>query len=136
MRLGAPGILLAALAGQACAAPGSGNEAAQVTGARAGAPALLTPGAGEARLALPESAAAEQRAFLEVMRVTNPDRRPVILVVTVEGGGGGEQRLALYPPDKPARFALRLPRGAHGLRVRIDAGERGPPELVELRAAR
>jgi hypothetical protein len=54
--------------------------------------------------------------ILPVVAVSNPARRPVELAVSV-GRAGGDQReaigsVALFPADRPARFALRVPPAA------------------------
>jgi hypothetical protein len=71
--------------------------------------------------------------LVEITRVDNPELREVTLVVTFEGANDAPQRFSLYPPDRPARIAVRVPKGAQRMHVRIESIEK-LPALVELRA--
>lgn len=90
----------------------------------------LTPQASEAVLAVP--AGNDGRMLVEITRVDNPELREVTLVIAFEGADGPPQRFSLYPPDRPARIAVRVPEGARRMQVRIESRE-VLPALVELR---
>jgi hypothetical protein len=91
----------------------------------------LTPQAPEAVLAVPADSGG--KLLLEVTRVDNPELREVMLVVAFEGSDHAPQRFSLYPPDRPARIAVRVHGDAQRMRVRIESSEK-LPDLVELRA--
>jgi len=91
----------------------------------------LTAQAPEAVLTVP--AENDGNVLVEVTRVDNPDLREVALVVAFEGENGAPQRFSLYPPNSPARIAVRVPGGARRMQVRIESSEK-LPALVELRA--
>jgi hypothetical protein len=73
------------------------------------------------------------KMLLEITRVDNPELREVTVVVSFEGGRLEPQRFSLYPPDRAARIAVRVPEGAQRMQVRIESQEK-LPALVELRA--
>lgn len=91
----------------------------------------LTPHAPEAVLTVPTEDGGKM--LVEITRVDNPELREVTLVVTFEGANDAPQRFSLYPPDRPARIAVRVPKGAQRMHVRIESIEK-LPALVELRA--
>jgi hypothetical protein len=92
----------------------------------------LTPHTPEAVLAVPAENGG--KALVEITRVDNPELREVTLIVAFEGEKGAPQRFSLYPPDRAARIAVRVPDGARRMRVRIESREK-LPALVEVRAA-
>lgn len=91
----------------------------------------LTPHAPEAVLAVPPENGGKM--LVEVTRIDNPELREVMLIVTFEGETVAPQRFSLYPPDRAARMAVRVPDGARRMHVRIESRE-NLPALVELRA--
>jgi len=110
------------LSGTACAGP-EANQTMPIQ--------RITRAVPETTLALP--AARRGRVVIEVTRVDNPGGVAVTLVVTGETAEP-LARFALYPPDKPARFAVRVPEGVTRLRVALEAKGEAPP-LIELRVA-
>jgi hypothetical protein len=60
-----------------------------------------------------------------VLSVNNPRKLPIGIAVGVGNDAGGAKtefteigRVALYPPDQPARFALRVPRSVQDMLAR------------------
>jgi len=92
----------------------------------------LTPHAPEAVLTVPADNGGKM--LVEITRVDNPELREVTLIVAFEGEKDAPQRFSLYPPDRAARMAVRVPPGARRMRVRIESRET-LPALVEVRAA-
>lgn len=91
----------------------------------------LTPQGPAAELAVPPGNAG--KVLVEVTRVDNPELREVTLIVSFEGENGDSQRFSFYPPDRPARIAVRVPEGARRMQVRIESRDK-LPALVEVRA--
>jgi hypothetical protein len=60
-----------------------------------------------------------ERLLLAVTEVTNPGDNPVTIVVEDNGSPPAVQRFSLYPPDRPARFSIRLSHGATEVRVSL-----------------
>lgn len=91
----------------------------------------LTAQAPEAVLVVPTGNAGKM--LVEITRVDNPELHEVTLVVAFDGEKGAPQRFSLYPPDRPARIAVRVPGDARQMHVSIESRET-LPALVELRA--
>jgi hypothetical protein len=120
--------VLAVLLVLAAVACGSAEPPAPVTMSDI---ARLTPQAPETTLAVPPTS--DGRMLVEITRVDNPELREVTLVVSFDVGNDTPQRFSLYPPDRGARIAVRVPEGAAKMQVRIESRE-SLPALVELRA--
>jgi len=73
-------------------------------------PTELTPARERAQLALPVNHGGT--IILVADRVENDRQVPIVLVAEDNGRAAAPRQLTLYPPDRPARFALRLSPGA------------------------
>lgn len=73
------------------------------------------------------------RAFLTVD--PGPDARDAGLSIAVFADEGVTpiQRLALFPPDRPARFVLVIPKGARTLRIRAESESKGKLPMAHVR---
>jgi hypothetical protein len=70
---------------------------------------------------------------LEIVRIVNPARNAFNLLLV---GEGGEivGRVAAFPADRPARFAVRAPQRRGRFRLRLEQVDGRPlPALVEVR---
>ena len=74
------------------------------------------------------------KVLIDIIRVVNPRQFPVNLTVRLTGQNRLLLRFALYPPDQPARVALRVPEGAAAVIVRLEGSAQEGPALIELRA--
>ena len=119
-------VLAGALSGTACAGPGEGSQAMPAQ--------RITREMPVARLALPQQHG--RGVLIEVTRVDNPTRAGVTLVVRAKGHAEPLARFALFPPDQPARFALRVPGDVREVEVTLAPEEhaKAAPPLVEVRA--
>lgn len=93
----------------------------------------LTPDSRTATLDLPSDH--DGRAMIEVVQVDNPDQLSAMLAVRVPGQSQPLQRFSLYPPDQPARMALRVPQGARQVIVELEQQGSASPRAVSLRVA-
>ena len=119
-------VLAGALSGTACAGPGEGSQAMPAQRITRETPTVV--------LALPERR--ERRVLIEVTRVENPEHAGVTLVVRAKGHAEPLARFTLFPPDQPARFALRVPEEAREVEVTLAPEEhtKAAPPTVEVRA--
>jgi len=80
-------------------------------------PAELTPAGARTHFALQADHGAS--VVLVVDEATNPRQVPIVLVAEDNGHGAVPRQLTLYPPDRPARFALRLSPDATRLTITL-----------------
>ena len=77
------------------------------------------------------------RLIIDVREVENPDQAPVTITAVDDGSPPSEEKFTLYPPDQPARFAIRTARGATRLRLSlVPSNEPGASRLVVRVAVR
>lgn len=86
-------------------------------------PAELTPARAQARFALPADHG--DAIILVVDQVANAGKVPIVLIAEANGQPAPVRRLTLYPPDRPARFALRLSPGATHVAVALQTKGQG-----------
>jgi hypothetical protein len=92
----------------------------------------IGPKARAAVLALPTNHGG--KIVIDVTRVLNPRQYPADLTVRLAVNDRPLARFALYPPDQPARIAVRVPKAAVSVIVRLEGSVQRSPTLIELRA--
>lgn len=73
------------------------------------------------------------RVFLSVDPGPEARNAGLSIAVFADAGATPIQRVALFPPDRPARFVLDIPEGTRVLRIRAESESKGPLPRAEVR---
>ena len=91
-------------------------------------PVVMNEASPRATLPIPSNSG---RLVIDIRDVVNPDLAPVTITATDDGSPAAVQRFTLFPPDQPARFAIRVSPNATKLLLSLaPSSEPGAPRVA------